>query len=359
MKAFKDEMNAIERKNAYFKGERVDRLPCSLMFEETAAVYAGIDVEKYYFDSEKMLESEKYIVRELGAESAGINVTLRGMGEALGSKMGYSSNRASYLIDPILKDYKMLENMDIVNPFKDGRLPIILQSLGKINKELGKTVSVGSGVSGPISAASAVRGTNNLVRDMIKDKENLHKLLSFMTECNLVYIRAVYENYGLVCGIGDPLSSANIISPKQFREFAKPYLEKTIDGIYKITGQKPSLHICGKTQGIWEDISNMNLSAFSVDNCEDIEKLKPIVGDKMCIVGNIDPVSIVRNGTLEDIDRSVKECIKKASDSSRGYIIASGCDIPAGASVENIKAVTEATKKYSAGIKMGESVDFI
>lgn len=85
------------------------------MFEETAAAYAGINVKEYYFDADKMLEAEKYTVKELGAESAGINVTLRGMGEALGSKIGYCDNRASFLIDPILKDYKMLDNMDIVN----------------------------------------------------------------------------------------------------------------------------------------------------------------------------------------------------------------------------------------------------
>ena len=358
MSDYKDEMNAIERKAAYFRGERVDRLPCSLMFEETAAVYAGIDVEEYYFDSDKMLESEKYIVRELGVESAGINVTLRGMGEAFGSKMGYNSDRASHLIEPALKDYKMLQHMDIVNPLKDGRLPIILDSLGKIKKELGKEVSIGSGVSGPISAASAVRGTTNLVRDMIKDKENLHKLLDLMTECNLAYAKEVYERYGLVCGIGDPISSADLISPKQFREFAKPYLEKTINGIYKITGQKTTLHICGKTKGIWEDIADMNLSAFSVDNCEDIELLKNVIGDKMCIIGNIDPVSIVRNGSIDDVYSSVKECIVKASDSPNGYIVASGCDIPAGAPIENIKAVTEATKKYSRGIKMGECADW-
>ncbi len=81
-----------------------------------------------------MLEAEVFKVRELGAESAGINVTLRGMGEALGSKMGYPSDRASYLIDPVLKDYKMLDNMDVVNPYRDGRLPIILKALGKIKK---------------------------------------------------------------------------------------------------------------------------------------------------------------------------------------------------------------------------------
>lgn len=353
MGIFRDEMTSKERREAYFRGEEVDRLPCAIMFEETAAVYAGINVEEYYFDSNKMLEAEKFIVREFGAESCGINVTLRGLGEALGSKMGYSDSRASFLIDPVLKDYKMLDNMDIVNPYKDGRLPITLEALGKIKKELGNEASVGSGVSGPVSAASAIRGTENLMRDFIQNKEGIHKLLNFIVECNLAYVEAVYREHGLMCGIGDPISCANLISPKQFREFSKPYLSKMIDGMYKITGEKPSLHICGKTKGIWNDLHDLNISAFSVDNCEDMEEVKNALGDKVCLVGNIDPVSIIRNGTVEDVYREVKSCIEKASDSPNGYIVGSGCDIPGGAPIENIKSVIEATKKYSGRISIG------
>ncbi|EET85329.1 Uroporphyrinogen decarboxylase (URO-D) [Clostridium carboxidivorans P7] len=352
MGIFRDEMTSKERREAYFRGEEVDRLPCAIMFEETAAVYAGINVEEYYFDSNKMLEAEKFIVREFGAESCGINVTLRGLGEALGSKMGYSDSRASFLIDPVLKDYKMLDNMEVINPYKDGRLPITLKALGKIKKELGNEASVGSGVSGPVSAASAIRGTENLMKDFIQNKEGVHKLLDFIVECNLAYVEAVYKEHGLMCGIGDPISCANLISPKQFREFSKPYLSKMIDGMYKITGEKPSLHICGKTKGIWNDLRDLNISAFSVDNCEDIGEVKNALGDKVCLVGNIDPVSIIRNGTVEDVYREVKSCIEKAADSPNGYIVGSGCDIPGGAPIENIKAVIEATKKYSERISI-------
>ena len=354
MGIFRDEMTSKERREAYFRGEEVDRLPCAIMFEETAAVYAGINVEKYYFDSDKMLEAEKFIVRKLGAESCGINVTLRGMGEALGSKMGYSDTRASFLIDPVLKDYKMLDNMDIVNPYKDGRLPIILDALGKIKKELGNEASVGSGVSGPISAAALVRGTENLMKDSIKNKEGLHKLLEFITECNLAYVKAVYMEHGLVCGIGDPISCGNLLSHKQFNEFSKPYLKKTVDGIYKITGKKPSLHICGKTREIWGELHDLNISTFSVDNCEDMEEVKNVLGNKVCLVGNIDPVSVIRNGTVADVYREVKNCIEKAADSPNGYIIGTGCDIPSGAPIENIKAVIEATKKYSGRVSIGK-----
>lgn len=356
MLKFKEQMTSKERVEAYFKGEEVDRLPCAIMFEETAAVYAGINVREYYFNADKMLEAEKFKVKEFGGESAGINVTLRGMGEALGSKMGYSDTRASYLIEPVLKDYKMLENMDIVNPYKDGRLPIILEALGKINKELGSEVNIGSGISGPISAASAIRGTNNLMKDIIKNKEGMHKLLEFVTECNLAFVKAVYSEYGLICGIGDPVSCSNLISTKQFEEFSEPYLKKTIDGIYKITGKKPTLHICGKTKDIWDRLGEMNISTFSVDNCEDLGELKNAIGDKVCLLGNIDPVSVIRNGTVKDVYNAVKLGIEKAVDSPNGYIVGSGCDIPSGAQVENIKAVIEATKKYSSGVRLGKGL---
>ena len=134
---YKDEMTPKERTIAYLNGEDVDRLPCRLLFEETAAVYAGINVKEYYYNADKMLEAETFKVRQLGGESAGINVTLRGMGEALGSGIEYSDNRASYLAEPVLKDYSMLDHLDVINPYKDGRLPIIIEAMGKIKETLG------------------------------------------------------------------------------------------------------------------------------------------------------------------------------------------------------------------------------
>lgn len=35
---------------------------------------------------------------------------------------------------------------------------------------------------------------------------------------------------------------------------------------------------------------------------------------------------------------------EKVADSPKGYVVGSGCDIPGGAPVENIKAMIEATK---------------
>ncbi len=47
---------------------------------------------------------------------------------------------------------------------------------------------------------------------------------------------------------------------------------------------------------------------------------------------------------------------EKVADSPKGYVVGSGCDIPGGAPVENIKAMIEATKKYSKGIRIGRGI---
>ena len=349
---YKDEMTPKERTIAYLNGKAVDRLPCRLLFEETAAVYAGINVKEYYFNADKMLEAETFKVRQLGGESAGINVTLRGMGEALGSQIEYSDNRASYLVEPVLKDYSMLDNLEVINPYKDGRLPIIIEAMSKIKETLGDEVSVSSGVSGPISAAHSVRGAQNILRDVIRAPEKLMKLFDFMVECNLAFVKAMYETNGVSCGIGDPMASSTLINPKQFQRIILPSLQKQVDGIYKITGEKPSLHICGKSRDNWESIKTLNISTFSLDNCEDLEIAKKVFGDKILIIGNVDPVSVVRNGTIEEIYENVRLGIEKAGDSPCGYFVATGCDIPTGAPIENIKAITDATRKYGRGYRL-------
>lgn len=174
----------------------------------------------------------------------------------------------------------------------------------------GKNVSdVGSASVGPITLAASLRGTNEILRDFRRDKENVHRLLEFSLKNALKYVETVYNEFGIGVGVSDPISSCSLIGPKYFKEFSKPYLTRYINGIEKITGKKPSLHICGNTKKIWDDIKEMNISTFSLDNAEDILELKEAMGDKMCIAGNVRPVETLKSGLVEDVLKESRICI--------------------------------------------------
>ena len=87
---------------------------------------------------------------------------------------------------------------------------------------------------------------------------------------------------------------------------------------------------------------------------EDLAELKAAVGDKMKISGNVPPTTVLRNGTIDDVIESVKQCLIKGSDSPCGYSLAAGCDVPVGTPRENLEAYIYAARRYGRGAQKGK-----
>ena len=106
------------------------------------------------------------------------------------------------------------------------------------------------------------------------------------------------------------------------------------------------MHICGKTEAIWESIKELNISAFSLDNEVDIGEANRFFGDKIAVTGNIPPVDVIYNGSQEEIEESVRQCIEKAYDTPAGFVIAPGCNLPISTPIENVGCFMDAARKY-------------
>jgi len=84
---------------------------------------------------------------------------------------------------------------------------------------------------------------------------------------------------------------------------------------------------------------------IELDYQVDLAFAKNKVGKKVCIEGNIDPVSVLLNGKPNDVKREARECIKKAAKGG-GFMLSSGCEVPLNVPFENVKAMVSAAKKY-------------
>jgi len=82
---------------------------------------------------------------------------------------------------------------------------------------------------------------------------------------------------------------------------------------------------------------------LGLDSKTDIRKAKKILGDKMCILGDV-PAELLAFATPEKIFDHSTGLIKDIGPT--GYILASGCDIPSNARKENVKAMREAALNY-------------
>jgi len=216
-----------------------------------------------------------------------------------------------------------------------------------IDARIGRQVPVSSSVGGPLTTtAAALRGTENLLKDLYRRPEWVHRLLALVTESALNYIDAVAE-LGLKTGISEPMASGSLISPAHFREFVVPYLKLYTERIEKHSGSGPHLHICGDTRHIWQDMAETGAAAISLDDIIDMAAAKDAVGDRVLIAGNVRPVETMLLGSPAQVEAEVRECLRKAYDSPRGFIVCPGCVLLLHTPAENVHAFTAAVRRYA------------
>ncbi|WP_350342315.1 uroporphyrinogen decarboxylase family protein [Proteinivorax tanatarense] len=340
-----EQMTPRERMDAFSKGQEIDRVICVPDMGVTMAPFINVKASEYYHSPQLMADLEIALFKRLRHDSVSISTSLRGMAEAMGAKVCYPDYNISYLLEPAVKSIEQVEYLKVADPWKDGKLPVLLRALQLTRDALIEDVDVGAAMTGPFSVAASVVGTENLLRWMIKHPKKVHTVMEIIAESNNRYIEEVAK-LGLGVGFADPVSSTSVISPKQFREFSLPYLKQNIDKIKETTKSSPAIHVCGTSREIWEDIVQAGVSNFSIDNVEDLAEAKKVMGNRVIITGNVPPVDVIHKGNKSDIFNSVRQCILKGHDSPKGYILSTGCQIPMHTPIENIELFMEAGKYY-------------
>ena len=93
---------------------------------------------------------------------------------------------------------------------------------------------------------------------------------------------------------------------------------------------------------------------LSVDNCENMLDFQRIVGDRMFLTGNVPPVDVMRNGSIDDVIEAVKISLRTGAENPKGFMLNTGCQVSMGVPLENMDAFFYAARKYGAGAQIGK-----
>lgn len=339
---FKEQMTPKERMQALAAGRPFDRIPCNPSISDHAAKLVGIKVSDYHRSAKQMARAQIAAYRRYGHDGISASASIA---EALGSKMSFPDNSTPYFAENVVREISDLDKLEPPDPRRDGRLPMALEALEIMMNEVGTEVPVSWGHSGPLSTASALRGIDNLMRDIYKNPDFTHRLLQLAVDSIIPFVEEAGK-LGVGFAIMDPVASGSLISQKIFREFALPYLKKLIQAMHRASGKAPMLHICGNTTKIWHDMADTGAGVLSLDNIIDLAEAKKAVGERVILAGNIRPTNTMFLGGPKDVVENVRECLSKAYDTPKGYVLAMGCGLPTDTPVENVEALMHAARKY-------------
>jgi len=139
--------------------------------------------------------------------------------------------------------------------------------------------------------------------------------------------------------------AGDMTSPKLFEKFYMPYLRKLVDALVK-NDIMPLLHFDGNWDRYLPDLKELprGKCILDLDSTTNIFKAKEILGDRMCIMGDV-PASLLTLGKPEEVEDYCKKLIDEVGRDG-GFILSSGCTVPYNAKFENLKAMIDTGKTH-------------
>jgi uroporphyrinogen decarboxylase len=303
---------------------QMDRIPAYLITGQCNAQLIGASIKEWLQDPQVFVKAQVAAYERFRPDILLMMWDLLMDAEAIGNELKYPEDSLCITTKAALEDKGKLGSLQVPDPQKDGRLPGYLEAVADTKKIIADAI-VSAVIAGPWTIAIGLRGATELIRDALKDPDYVHELMQFCTRQSISFAEAIIP-LGVGLGYSEAPASCSLISPKMYRSFVFPYHKQIVDH-FKARKVGIGLHICGYADPILEDMVNTGVTNISVDAPTDLAKAVEASRGRAVLIGNLD-TNLFFSGSREEMRQAVKNCID-AAPSDSGYIISSGCEVPA------------------------------
>jgi len=331
-------MNAKERINAIEKGLPVDSVPVQPINMCFAARYAKIPFGRYIQDYRELVKGQLKVLEDFEPDVVTLCSDPCREAADCGAAMCYFSDQPPTPDPnaPLLEDKKNFLKLKVPNPLGGGRMHDRVKGVELLAKEVGKDVPILGWIEGPIAEGADLRGITNMLYDITLDHVFSRDLFDFVIEMETEFARAQIDAGADWIGIGD--AAASLVDPENYRKVVLPAEIELASRVRKL-GAKVRMHICGKIDHLLPGLSEVEMDMIDIDSKTDLSVVRQYIKEDVMILGNLDPVLYFIEKSPDEVIAELKRCAAKVGPK---YVIGAGCEIPPGASLDNVRAMKKA-----------------
>lgn len=213
-------------------------------------------------------------------------------------------------------------------------------------KKRGLALLYGYGYEAPFDNFSMARGLLNFARDLRNHPEEIRKAAESQVESYVFSMKLAcrYMDCNRVM-IALHRSSNHFMSPDMFKKISFPSVKRLVERL-----EEEGLYCVLHCDGDW----GLNLETLrelpagrciaQFDGATDIFRAKEIIGDRICIYGDV-PADLLTLGSPDEVDEYCHRLIEEVGRGG-GFILGSGCELAPTAKPENVKVMMDAVRKY-------------
>lgn len=345
-------MKPLERIRRTLARQPIDRLPVGPYLANWTASFAGIPLSTYCTDARQMAAVQLAAWERLGQDVIFPDADNYYLAEGFGCVSCLYEDNFPALERPALEHPQQVFELEVPDPYRDGRMPVYLEATQRIAEQVGDQAVIRVPGTGPFAVASYLIGIEPFLVEVgqiqkgrdVSNAAAVERMLDLAAEAVTRFGLAQLRAGAHILQCGDSLASGSVISPVTFRRFVLPRHQK-IFSTWKQAGAITVLHVCGNNARMLDLFAETGADIVAIDSLVDLRLAKETIGDRVCLIGNIDPVAVMLQGSAERVEAVAQECVNAAA-AGGGYILGTGCEVPPGTPLENLQTLVRVAHEY-------------
>lgn len=335
-------MNSLQRVLAHLAGQPVDRLPLMPITMMFAAHQAGVKYGDYARDHRVLVATQLHVAEKFGFDYVSCISDPAREAADCGARIEYFDDQPPAIVEDqaCLADKTALARLRAPDPLGGGRMTDRVQAAALFRQRVGGEKFIEGWIEGPCAEAADLRGINTLMLDFYDDPGFVRDLFAFILELELAFARAQIEA-GVDCiGVGD--AAASLVGPHIYEEFVWPFERRLVDGLHAL-GTRVRLHICGNTRPLLAGMGRLGCEIVDLDYPSPIAEGRAQMGPQQVLLGNLNPVKVLRDDTPEAVAAALAECHRQAGDR---FIVGAGCEVPRDTPEANVRVLFDYARSH-------------
>jgi uroporphyrinogen decarboxylase len=209
--------------------------------------------------------------------------------------------------------------------------------------------AVGASLRTGISAAHMSMGVDGISYALTDDPGLVDTVLGRYADWAIAIVRRLRDmGVDYVWTFDDmAYKSGSLFSPRTFRSVFMPHMRRVADAI-RAERLPWILHSDGDLTHLLDDLLDLGINGLHPiePGAMDIGMLKQKIGDRVCLVGNIDLDYTLTQGTPAEVEAEVRERIATVGPGG-GYMISSANSITFYCKLENVRTMIAAIRMYA------------
>lgn len=292
-------------------------------------------------DGQTHFEAIKAVVQTYGMAACTVIMDLTVEAEAFGAPVDFPDDEVPHVTGRLVSGADDVSRLQVPS-LTAGRLPEFLKA-NRLAAACFTDRPVFAGCIGPYSLAGRLYDMSEIMVAIYIEPDVIQALLEKCTQFLLAYCQALKATG--VTGVIMAEPAAGLLSDDDCRTFSTEYVRRIVDAVQD-ESFSVVLHNCGNQGQCTQAMIDTGAAALHFGNAIDIRSALETCPADVPVMGNLDPVGILKQATPEDVYRRTAELLE-ATRRYTNFVLSTGCDVPPQVPAENIRSFYRALEAYN------------